>query len=111
MDQVAPSGAGEPMTGPRILRCGLIGDAIGRSRFAAGLEMSSALSGLRLGFTPIDAAGRPGRVAMAGAGGVARAIAPALAEPGANEISVWDTDPARARTLAALKPKEEHENA
>ncbi|MFC3119761.1 shikimate dehydrogenase family protein [Jhaorihella thermophila] len=39
---------------------------------------------------------------MAGAGGVARALAPALAELGATEITVWDTDPARARALAAL---------
>lgn len=43
----------------------------------------------------------PGRVAMAGAGGVARAIAPALMRLGAADIAIWDTDAARAETLAA----------
>ncbi len=33
-----------------------------------------------------------GRVAMAGAGGVARALGPALARLGATEIVIWDTD-------------------
>jgi shikimate dehydrogenase len=42
----------------------------------------------------------PGRVAMAGAGGVARAIAPALRELGAEAITVWDVAPDRARALA-----------
>lgn len=44
---------------------------------------------------------RPGRVAMAGAGGVARALAPALARLGATRIDIWDMDEARARALAA----------
>ena len=44
----------------------------------------------------------PGRVAMAGAGGVAAALAPALLELGAEEIALWDIDPAKA---AALKAK------
>ncbi len=48
----------------------------------------------------------PGRVAMAGAGGVARAIAPALLFLGASEIVVWDQDVKRARTLVdALGPR------
>ncbi len=42
----------------------------------------------------------PGRVAMAGAGGVARAIAPALLELGASEISIWDPTPGLADALA-----------
>ncbi|MBM2577835.1 shikimate dehydrogenase [Jannaschia sp. Os4] len=43
----------------------------------------------------------PGRVAAAGAGGVARAVVPALAGLGA-EVSVWDVDRARADALGAL---------
>ncbi len=49
---------------------------------------------------------RPGKVAIAGAGGVARAIAPALLSLGAAEITVWDKDHNRATELAAaLGPK------
>lgn len=44
----------------------------------------------------------PGRVAMAGAGGVARALGPALASLGAVEIAVWDTRPEVAKDLVAL---------
>ncbi|MXU66645.1 shikimate dehydrogenase family protein [Oceanomicrobium pacificus] len=44
---------------------------------------------------------QPGRVAMAGAGGVARAIAPALLRLEADEIAVWDPEPGRAAALAA----------
>lgn len=44
----------------------------------------------------------PGRVVMAGAGGVARALGPALARLGATEITIFDTDAARATDLAAL---------
>ena len=43
----------------------------------------------------------PGRVAMAGAGGVARAIATGLAGLGATEIAIWDIAPGRAAALAA----------
>lgn len=43
----------------------------------------------------------PGRVAMAGAGGVAAAIAPALLELGAEEIALWDVAPEKATALAA----------
>ena len=43
----------------------------------------------------------PGRVAMAGAGGVARALAPALARLGARELVIWDMDRERAEELAA----------
>ncbi|MDJ0628168.1 MAG: shikimate dehydrogenase [Rhodobacter sp.] len=48
----------------------------------------------------MDAA--PGRVAMAGAGGVARALGPALARLGAGEIVIWDMDRSRAEDLAAM---------
>lgn len=43
---------------------------------------------------------KPGRVAMAGAGGVSRAIAIALIEMGAEELSIWDLEPERARDVA-----------
>ncbi|MBD3678752.1 MAG: NAD(P)-binding domain-containing protein [Rhodobacteraceae bacterium] len=42
----------------------------------------------------------PGRVAMAGAGGVARALGPALARLGASEITIWDQDFEKAADLA-----------
>lgn len=41
----------------------------------------------------------PGIVAMAGAGGVARAIGPALAQLGASEIRIWDTSERRVNDL------------
>ncbi|SLN53856.1 Quinate/shikimate dehydrogenase [Pseudoruegeria aquimaris] len=43
----------------------------------------------------------PGQVAMAGAGGVARAVAAALVSLGAEEILVWDPEPERAKAFAA----------
>ncbi|SFJ58110.1 shikimate dehydrogenase family protein [Jannaschia pohangensis] len=42
----------------------------------------------------------PGRVALAGAGGVARAIVPALLTLGATDVAIWDKDADRAATLA-----------
>jgi len=42
----------------------------------------------------------PGRVAMAGAGGVARALGPALKHLGATEIAIWDLDENAAASLA-----------
>jgi shikimate dehydrogenase len=48
----------------------------------------------------IMGADRPGRVAMAGAGGVAQAIGPALIELGARQISLWDVVPEKAQALA-----------
>lgn len=44
----------------------------------------------------------PGRVAMAGAGGVARALGPALARLGASDIAVWDNRPGAAQALVDL---------
>ncbi|WP_092643881.1 shikimate dehydrogenase family protein [Jannaschia faecimaris] len=43
----------------------------------------------------------PGAVAVAGAGGVARAVVPALIAMGAGPVHVWDRDAERARDLAA----------
>jgi len=42
----------------------------------------------------------PGRVAMAGAGGVAQAIGPALIKLGASEIALWDVAGDKAAALA-----------
>ncbi len=162
-----------------VLRVGLIGAKIGRSRLATALETLCRLHGYTLDFTPIETDGRaafdfsaevdalraagwtgvtvthphktlaaayagtalvpyarrlgasntlvfgpalsghntdylgflaawrakmgdrvPGRVAMAGAGGVARAIAPALVALGAEDVAVWDANPVRAEALA-----------
>lgn len=43
----------------------------------------------------------PGHVAIAGAGGVARAVVPALIHLGASSVTVWDRDIELARSLAA----------
>jgi shikimate dehydrogenase len=43
----------------------------------------------------------PGHVAIAGAGGVSRAIAPALLRLGATRLSIWDSVPEQAAALAA----------
>ncbi len=163
----------------KSLRCGLIGDHIGQTRFPAALELMCQEAGIELSFELIDTAGksdfdfaqfvdglradnwhgvsvtRPykqdaadyagegmpselrqlgasnilvfgdrltgfntdysgfvsawtsqlpttgvGVVALAGAGGVARAIGPALIELGASEIIIFDTSADRAKDLA-----------
>ncbi|TFL18151.1 shikimate dehydrogenase family protein [Jannaschia formosa] len=166
------------MSGFSLLRCGLIGENIGRSRLAAALAIMAEDYGGRLAFTPIDTAHDPafdfnttverlraegwtgvtvthpwkthaaawagnrmvpgtetlgaantllfdpvaghntdysgflaawpaildrlpGRVAVAGAGGVARAVVPALMALGAAEVTVWDLDRQAAEALAA----------
>ncbi len=69
---------------------------------------SAGLRGYNTDYTGFIAAYRttfgeaaPGRVALAGAGGVARAIAPALARLGADELRVFDIDREKAGALAA----------
>lgn len=47
---------------------------------------------------------RPGHVALAGAGGVARAILRAMTDLGAERVSLWDIDPSRAQALAGTAP-------
>ncbi|MCG6902146.1 MAG: shikimate dehydrogenase [Rhodobacter sp.] len=72
------------------------------------LVFSDPLVGHNTDFTGFTGAWRaqmtrpPGRVAMAGAGGVARALGPALAQLGATDIAVWDMDRTRAQTLVDL---------
>lgn len=44
----------------------------------------------------------PGEVAVAGAGGVSRAIVPALIRLGARKITIWDLNPDAARALARM---------
>lgn len=44
----------------------------------------------------------PGKTVMAGAGGVARALGPALKRLGASELAIWDTNVDRARDLVSL---------
>jgi shikimate dehydrogenase len=52
-------------------------------------------------------AAAPGRVAMAGAGGVGRAIAFAIGRLGARELRIFDTDDRKAQGLAAALAKVE----
>lgn len=44
----------------------------------------------------------PGEVAVAGAGGVSRAIVPALVRLGARKVTVWDLNPDAAKDLARM---------
>lgn len=44
----------------------------------------------------------PGEVAVAGAGGVSRALVPALLRLGARKVSIWDPNHEAARTLAKM---------
>ncbi|GIT92336.1 shikimate dehydrogenase [Jannaschia pagri] len=158
------------------LRCGLIGENIGRSRLAAALRIMADDAGIGFEFTAIDTANdpdvdfdalvdhlrlqgwtgvtvthpwkthaaawagdnmgavghlgaantltfapvagdntdyrgflaawraqmdrAPGHVAVAGAGGVARAVVPALQELGADQITLWDPRTEAAKALA-----------
>jgi shikimate dehydrogenase len=167
------------MTGG-VLKAGLIGEHIGRSRFAAAQELLCARTGLTLDFTAFDTAEMtdfdfehhiaslpgqgfdgvtvthpfktrahklardinypgslgasnllrfepggfqgfntdytgfksawtaqfgdtaPGRVAMAGAGGVSRALIAGLFDLGAERIDLWDLDPQLCRDVARI---------
>lgn len=71
------------------------------------LVFGDRLSGWNTDYTGFLAAwdaeygGGAGVVAMAGAGGVARAIGPALASLKATEVRIWDMDGGKATALAA----------
>lgn len=69
---------------------------------ATPLGQNTDYTGFRHAFTEAFASRRPGRVAMAGAGGVGKAIAFALAELGAETVSVFDREASRAEGLAGL---------
>lgn len=58
-------------------------------------------SGFIAAFRSIFGAGSAGRVAMAGAGGVGKAIAFALSRLGATELRIFDTDHGKAEGLAS----------
>ncbi len=69
--------------------------------FGAGLKAHNTdFTGFLAAWHAVFGPRLPGRVAMAGAGGVARALGPALAQLGATDIAVWDLDPELARMLA-----------
>lgn len=58
-------------------------------------------SGFKAGYEKVLGGRRPGRVLLIGSGGVGRAIAFALADLGAEEIVLCDTETAKAEALAA----------
>lgn len=58
-------------------------------------------SGFKAGYRAVLGARPPGRVLLLGSGGVGRAIAFALADLGAEEITLCDIDTAKAEALAA----------
>ena len=70
--------------------------------FRDGIEATNTdYTGFRAMWAAAMNAAPPGRVAIAGAGGVARSIAAALDEAGAEEIAVWDMTPGAAARLAS----------
>ncbi len=69
--------------------------------FAPPRAFNTDHSGFTDAWRAVFGSRKPGRVAMAGAGGVARAIAPALAALGATHIDIWDVADGLAADLAA----------
>ncbi|WP_204115298.1 shikimate dehydrogenase family protein [Shimia biformata] len=68
--------------------------------------LNTDFSGFRAAWLDRFGDQRPGHAAMAGAGGVAGALGVALLSLGAESLTIWDTDPVKAETLAArLGPK------
>jgi shikimate dehydrogenase len=92
LDELSPDAAAMGAVNTVVVREGrLIGyntDTTGFARAAAGL----------------NAAAPPGGVALIGAGGVGKAIAFALAKLGAADLRIFDTDRAKAESLAGLLP-------
>ena len=72
-------------------------------RFDLGgwVATNTDFTGLRKAWIAEMGAAKPGRVAMAGAGGVARSIAFALKDLGAERIDIFDIEPVRAQAVAA----------
>lgn len=93
---------------------GMTGDAANLDA-ANTLIFDNPLKGFNTDYTGFLGAWRhimgadsPGLVAMAGAGGVAQAIGPALIELGARKVSIWDVMPEKAQALAdKIGPKAE----
>lgn len=100
------------MDAARFAGDGMAGEAAGLGA-ANTLIFASPLKGLNTDYTGFLGAWRhimgeekPGRVAMAGAGGVAQAIGPALVELGVEKVTLWDIAPEKAQALAAkIGPK------
>lgn len=70
-------------------------------RFDVGLEaFNTDYTGFLGAWSNCMGEQSPGKVAMAGAGGVASALGPALAKLGATKISIWDLDHDKAAKLA-----------
>lgn len=100
------------MEAARFAGTGMSGEAANLDA-ANTLIFSDPLKGLNTDYTGFLGAWRhimgeekPGRVAMAGAGGVAQAIGPALVRLGAEMLTVWDVAYERAQALAAkIGPK------
>lgn len=100
------------MDAARFAGAGMTGEAANLGA-ANTLIFGDPLTGLNTDFTGFLGAWRhimgdekPGRVAMAGAGGVAQAIGPALVQLGAEKLSLWDMAHDRAQALAAkIGPK------
>jgi shikimate dehydrogenase len=92
LDELSPDAAAMGAVNTVVVRDGrLIGhntDATGFGRAAAGLAAASPQGG----------------VALIGAGGVGRAIAFALIKLGVAELRIFDTDRAKAESLAGLLP-------
>ncbi len=90
----------------RLAGAGMTGEAAGLDA-ANTLVFDDPIKGFNTDYTGFLGAWRhrmgtddPGRVAMAGAGGVAQAIGPALIALGARSIDLWDIVPGKAQALA-----------
>lgn len=88
--------------GPLVEQHALIG-SYNTLKFIDGkvLGANTDYSGFILGFQSKFSTSAPGKVLLCGAGGVGRAVAFALAALGAEQISVFDLDAAKAQNLCA----------
>lgn len=89
-----------PIQDPRVRRIGAINTVLFRDGVPAEGHNTDH-SGFVAAYRAQMGEARPGAVALVGAGGVGRPIAVGLGELGAEEIRVFDIDPARAARLAA----------
>ena len=89
-----------PIQDPRVRRIGAINTVLFRDGLPAAGHNTDH-SGFVAAYRSQMGDGRPGAVALVGAGGVGRPIAVGLGELGASEIRVYDIDAGRAARLAA----------